>query len=154
MSSTNIVESTYFHPTAIIDNDCLVGLGTKIWHYSHLMSTAKVGQNCMIGDYCFIAGTVGDNCRIQNNVNLFEGVTLENDVFIGPGVTFTNDKYPPYGEREETLIKQGATIGANATILCGIVIGKGALIGAGSVVTRDVPDYTTVVGNPARVIGE
>lgn len=149
--------STYFHPTAIIDDGANIGLGTRIWHYSHLMGTAKVGQNCTIGDYCFIAGIVGNGCKIQNSVNLFEGVTLEDDVFIGPGVTFTNVKRPRANEKQpyaKTLVKRGATIGAGAVIICGVTIGEGALVGAGSVVTKDVPAGATVVGNPARMIDE
>lgn len=140
------------HPLAEIEGQ--VGRNTRIWRWSHVAKTGRVGNNCMVGQGCYIAGTVGDNCRIQNGAQVFEGVTLEDDVFVGPNACFTNDRktgvksaYP-----EKTLVKRGATIGANATIICGVTIGEGALVGAGAVVTRDVPPGVTVVGCPARLI--
>lgn len=144
------------HPTAIIDSGAEIGPGTKIWHFCHLMGTAKVGANCVLGHSVFVAGIVGNGCHIQNGANIFEGVTLEDDVFIGPGVQFTNVKRPIAGEKQphqKTLVKRGATIGAGAVILCGLTIGEGALVGAGSVVTKDIPNGATVVGNPVRPIG-
>lgn len=140
---------------AVIDPLARVGENSHIFHFSTVANSGRIGANCMIGQNCYIAGTVGDNCRIQNGTHLFEGVTLEDDVFIGPNVTFTNVKRPQPGIKQEftpTLVKRGATIGAGAVIVCGVTIGAGALVGAGAVVTRDVPALATVVGNPARVI--
>lgn len=145
------------HPTAVIDNGAEIGAGTKIWHFSHVMGIARIGANCVLGQNVFVAGVVGDGCHIQNGANIFEGVTLEDEVFVGPGVQFTNVKRPAAGTKQpyqKTLVKRGATIGAGAVIICGVTIGEGALVGAGSVVTKDVPAGATVVGNPARVIDE
>ena len=148
------------HETAVVDPGAQVGEGTRIWHYSHVMPAARIGKNCILGQNTFVGNKVviGDQVKIQNNVSIYEGVIIENDVFIGPSVVFTNVIHPrSFIEQKDafltTTICQGATIGANATILCGITIGKFAFIGAGSVVTKDVPAYGLVVGNPARITG-
>jgi len=153
--------SNYFaHETAVIDQPCEIGEGTKIWHFTHIMSGAKIGKNCVIGQNCFIGAraVIGDRVKIQNNVSVYDLVTLEDFVFVGPSAVFTNDinpraKYPKGGKWIPTLVREGATIGANATILCGITIGRWAMIGAGAVVTKDVPDYAIVTGVPAKVTG-
>lgn len=142
------------HPTAIIDKGAKIGKGTKVWHYTHIMGGADIGENCTIGQGVFIADTkVGNNCKIQNNVSIFEGVTLEDYVFVGPSAVFTNVKYPTARKKQgytKTLVKEGATIGAGSVIICGVTIGKNSMIGAGAVVTDDVPDNMTVVGIPAK----
>lgn len=151
----------YFaHETAIIDQPCEIGEGTKIWHFSHIMPHARIGRNCNIGQNVFIASrvVVGDNVKIQNNVSLYEGVILEDDVFCGPSMVFTNVMNPRShvsrkSEYRQTLVRRGATLGANCTIVCGVTIGRYAFIGAGAVVTRDVPDYALVTGVPARLAG-
>ena len=147
------------HPTAVVESDS-IGEGTKIWHFSHIMSEAKIGKGCTIGQNVMIAPSVfiGNNVKIQNNVSVYEGVVIEDDVFLGPSMVFTNVTNPRsfISRRDEfrrTLVKKGATIGANATIICGNIIGKYAFVGAGAVVTKDVPDYALVVGNPARITG-
>ena len=154
--------SKYFvHPTSIVDNDVEIGEGTKIWHFSHIQSGARIGKNCSFGQNVNVANNVivGDSCKIQNNVSLYEGVELEDGVFCGPSCVFTNDltpraEYPKGRENyKRTLIKRGASIGANATIVCGNTVGKYAMIAAGAVVTKDVPDYALVAGVPARVVG-
>ena len=149
----------YVHPSAIIDEGCIVGEGSKIWHFTHLMQCV-VGSNCNIGQNVFIASdvTLGNNVKVQNNVSLYSGVTCADDVFIGPSVVFTNILTPRShvvrkDQYQTTLLGKGSSIGANATILCGITIGKYALIGAGAVVTKSVLPYALVVGNPARQIG-
>lgn len=148
------------HPTAIIDTGCEIGEGTKIWHFSHLMTGCKVGKNCNIGQNVVVSPEVvlGDNVKVQNNVSIYTGVICENDVFLGPSMVFTNVSNPRSAvnrrdQYEKTLVKQGATVGANATIVCGTVLGRFCFIGAGTVVTRDVADYALVVGNPGRQIG-
>jgi len=148
------------HKSSFIDLGAQIGEGTNIWHFCHVMGKAIIGENCNIGQNVFIANNViiGNNCKIQNNVSLYEGLTIEDDVFIGPSVVFTNIKNPRAfinrkGEYMKTHVRVGVTIGANATIVCGITIGEYALIGAGSVVTKDIPPYSLVVGNPGRVIG-
>jgi UDP-2-acetamido-3-amino-2,3-dideoxy-glucuronate N-acetyltransferase len=148
------------HPTAVIDEGCQIGEETSIWHFSHIMRGAVIGKKCNIGQNVFVANEVliGDNVKIQNNVSLYKGVVCEDDVFLGPSMVFTNVLNPRSfvsrkNEYRPTLVKKGATIGANATILCGITIGAYALIGAGAVVVRDIADYALVVGNPARQIG-
>lgn len=150
-----MASSIYISRYAIAEPGCVVGDGTKIWHFCHIREGAKIGANCTIGQGCYIASTavIGNNCRIQNHVSVYDGVVLDEDVFIGPSVVFTNVKRPRAYKRgvfERTLVKKGATIGANATIICGVTIGEGAFIGAGSVVTKDVPAYSTVWGVPAR----
>jgi UDP-2-acetamido-3-amino-2,3-dideoxy-glucuronate N-acetyltransferase len=149
------------HPTAVIDDGATIGNGTKIWHFSHIMSESKIGKNCTIGQNVFVASQVvlGNNVKVQNNVSVYNGVTCEDDVFLGPSCVFTNVMNPRsfISRKEEfrpTLVKKGATIGANATIICGVTIGEYALIGAGAVVTKDVPDYALIVGNPGKQIGQ
>ncbi len=151
----------YFtHDTAVIDNGVTIGRGAKIWHFSHVLSGSKIGDNCNIGQNVVIGPdvTIGSGCKIQNNVSVYKGVTLEDGVFCGPSMVFTN-VYNPRAEiskmdqTRSTLVKQGATIGANATIVCGITIGRYAFIGAGAVVNKEVPDHALVVGNPASQIG-
>ena len=146
----------YAHPTAVIDDGASIGDGCRIWHFCHLMGGSKTGNNCVLGQNVFVASgvVVGDNCKIQNNVSLYDGVVCEDNVFIGPSAVFTNVINPrAHIERKEefrpTLVREGASVGANATVLCGITIGKYAFIGAGSVITKDVPDYALYFGNPA-----
>ena len=148
------------HESCYIDDGCLVGDDTKIWHFTHVMSGARIGRHCNIGQNVVVSPDVviGDNCKIQNNVSLYTGVILEDDVFCGPSMVFTNvinprSHVPRKNEYRQTLVKKGASIGANATIVCGNTIGRYAFIGAGAVVTRDVPDYALVVGNPGRITG-
>jgi UDP-2-acetamido-3-amino-2,3-dideoxy-glucuronate N-acetyltransferase len=151
----------YFaHDTAVLDEGCVIGEGTKIWHFSHIMAGAVIGRNCVLGQNVMVASgaTTGDNVKVQNNVSLYEGVICEDDVFIGPSVVFTNVINPRSAvsrknEFKTTLIKKGATLGANATILCGIEIGAYAFVGAGAVVTKNVISYSLVTGNPAVQTG-
>jgi UDP-2-acetamido-3-amino-2,3-dideoxy-glucuronate N-acetyltransferase len=150
----------YVHPTSIIDDNCQIGEGTKIWHFSHIMPGAVIGNNCNLGQNVVVSPKVilGNNVRVQNNVSIYEGVICEDDVFLGPSVVLTNVINPrsAISRKEEfktTLIKKGATIGANATIVCGHTIGEYAFIGAGAVVTKDVPAYALIVGNPGRQTG-
>jgi UDP-2-acetamido-3-amino-2,3-dideoxy-glucuronate N-acetyltransferase len=148
------------HESCYIDDGCVIGDDTKIWHFSHVMSGARVGERCNIGQNVVISPdvVVGNNVKIQNNVSIYTGVILEDDVFCGPSMVFTNVVNPRSHvsrkhEYRQTLVKRGATIGANATIVCGHTVGRYAFIGAGAVVAKDVPDYALVVGNPARVTG-
>lgn len=148
------------HPTAVIDEGCEIGEGTKIWHFSHIMSNCKIGKNCNLGQNVVVSPEVilGTNVKVQNNVSIYSGVMCEDDVFLGPSMVFTNVTNPRSavnrrGQYAKTLVKQGASIGANATIVCGNNIGKYAFIGAGAVVTKEVPDYALVIGNPARQTG-
>jgi UDP-2-acetamido-3-amino-2,3-dideoxy-glucuronate N-acetyltransferase len=150
----------HIHPTAIVDEGANIGDGTKIWHWSHISSQAKIGKNCTFGQNVFIADNViiGDNVKVQNNVSIYEGVILEDDVFCGPSMVFTNVVNPRSSvnrknEFKQTLVKQGATLGANSTIVCGNTIGKHAFVGAGAVVTKNILDYALVVGIPARQLG-
>jgi len=151
----------YFnHETAVIDDNCEIGEGTKIWHFSHIMSNCKIGKNCNIGQNVVISPEVilGDNVKVQNNVSIYTGVICEDDVFLGPSMVFTNVVNPRSavnrkGQYTKTIVKKGASIGANATIVCGHDIGEFAFIGAGAVVTKEVPAYALVVGNPAKHIG-
>jgi len=154
--------SFYKHESAYIDDNVEISEGTKIWHFSHIQSGSKIGKNCVLGQNVNVANNVkiGNYCKIQNNVSIYEGVELEDYVFCGPSMVFTNIidpkcKYPQVGAKFyiKTLVKEGASIGANATILCGHTLGKHCMIGAGSVVTKDVPDYALVVGNPSNIIG-
>jgi UDP-2-acetamido-3-amino-2,3-dideoxy-glucuronate N-acetyltransferase len=148
------------HESAFIDDDVEIGDGTTIWHVSHILRNSRIGKNCRIGQNVVIGPnvSVGNGVKIQNNVSVYEGVTLEDDVFCGPSAVFTNVYNPRseirrMDELRATLVRRGATLGANCTIICGITIGQYAFVGAGAVVTRDVPDFALVVGNPARVIG-
>ncbi|MFK5890234.1 MAG: acyltransferase [Flavobacteriaceae bacterium] len=151
----------YFaHETAVIDTNCQIGKGTKIWHFSHIMSQCEIGEKCNIGQNVVVSPLVklGRNVKVQNNVSIYTGVICEEDVFLGPSMVFTNVINPRSAvlrrdEYQETIVKKGASIGANATIICGNNIGEFALIGAGSVITKEVAPYALVVGNPAKQIG-
>jgi UDP-2-acetamido-3-amino-2,3-dideoxy-glucuronate N-acetyltransferase len=154
-------DKDYFaHPTAIIDPGAQIGVGTKIWHFSHVLGGSVIGARCVLGQNV-VAGPdvrIGNGCKIQNNVSIYKGVTLEEDVFCGPSMVFTNVINPrAFIERKDefrpTLIKRSASIGANATIVCGNTVGEYAMVGAGAVVTRDVPDYALIIGAPARFLG-
>lgn len=156
-----MANNTFFaHPSAIIDEGCVIGNGTKIWHFSHIMPNCEIGENCNIGQNVVISPEVilGNNVKIQNNVSLYTGVTCEDDVFLGPSCVFTNVTNPRSavnrrGQYEKTRVGKGASIGANATIVCGHDIGSFAFIGAGAVITKTVPPYALLVGNPAKQIG-
>lgn len=156
-----MADKGYFvHESSYIDKPCEIGKGTKIWHFSHVMKNSKIGENCNIGQNVVISPNViiGDNVKIQNNVSVYSGVICEDDVFLGPSCVFTNVINPrAFIERKDeykkTIVRKGASIGANATIVCGHNIGQYAFVGAGAVVTKDVPDYALVVGTPARVVG-
>ena len=148
------------HPSAVIDDGCEIGDGTSIWHFSHIMPGARIGRNCNIGQNVVISPDVvlGDNVKVQNNESIYTGVICEDDVFLGPSMVFTNVINPRSAVSRKdqylkTIVRQGASIGANATIVCGNNIGKYAFIGAGAVVTKEVPDYALVMGNPARQTG-
>jgi len=155
------MEKEYFaHETAVVDSGCTIGKGAKIWHFSHIMKDCVIGENCNIGQNVVISPEVvlGKNVKVQNNVSIYTGVVCEDDVFLGPSMVFTNISNPRSavvrrGQYEKTLVKRGASIGANATIVCGHDIGEFAFIGAGAVVTKEVPPYALVVGNPARQLG-
>ena len=158
---------TFIHPSAEVEADVIIGEDTKVWHLCHIRRGAHIGSECVIGRGVFVdAGVrIGSRVKIQNYVSVFHGVTIEDGVFVGPHVCFTNDMFPRAVNADmslkaaddwvlsETLVKAGAALGANSTIVCGITIGRWAMVGSGSVVTKDVPDYALVVGNPARVIG-
>ncbi len=152
----------FVHESAYVDEGAKIGKGTKIWHFCHVMSGAEIGERCTLGQNVFVASNVkiGNNVKIQNNVSIYEGVILEDDVFCGPSMVFTNVKTPrsayPRNTSDDyvlTLVKRGASIGANATIVCGITIGEWAFVAAGAVVSRDVPPYALVAGVPARITG-
>lgn len=150
----------FVHPTAVVDDPAEIGEGTQIWHFSHVMSGVKIGENCILGQNVFIGKgvVIGNNVKVQNNVSVYDGVILEDDVFCGPSMVFTNVFNPRSfisrkKEFRRTLVRKGATIGANTTIVCGYAIGQYAFVGAGSVVTKDFPDYALVYGNPGKVQG-
>jgi UDP-2-acetamido-3-amino-2,3-dideoxy-glucuronate N-acetyltransferase len=160
MNDTTLVPaSVYVHPTAEVEEGARVGAGTRIWHLAHIRSTARVGTNCVIGRNVYVDAdvVVGDLVKIQNNVSVYQGVTLEDEVFVGPSAVFTNDLRPRAQNLDwqivPTMIRRGASIGANATIVCGIEVGSYAMIAAGSVVTKDVAPHRLVAGNPARPLG-
>jgi UDP-2-acetamido-3-amino-2,3-dideoxy-glucuronate N-acetyltransferase len=156
-------KAKYFvHPSSYVDEPCEIGDGTKIWHFCHVMQGARIGANCVLGQNVFVAGgvAIGNNVKIQNNVSVYSGVTLEDYVFCGPSMVFTNVKTPrsafPRNTADDylpTQVKYGASIGANATIVCGVTVGRWALVAAGSVVTRDVPDHALMIGVPAKQLG-
>jgi UDP-2-acetamido-3-amino-2,3-dideoxy-glucuronate N-acetyltransferase len=153
--------SSYFaHPSAVIDDHCEIGEGTKIWHFCHIMSGSRIGNGCNLGQNVVVSPgvTLGSNVKVQNNVSIYTGVICEDDVFLGPSMVFTNvinprSAVPRKDEYRKTIVRKGATIGANATIVCGNEIGEYAMIGAGSVITKEVPAYALVYGNPARQRG-
>ena len=158
------MNNDYFvHESSCIDEDVQIGKGSKIWHFSHIQTGARIGEGCIFGQNVNVGNNVvvGNYCKIQNNVSIYEGVELQDYVFCGPSMVFTNIRLPrsefPQKKSkyyEKTLVKKSASIGANATIICGVTIGQYALIGSGTVVTKDVPDYALVIGNPGRVIGK
>ncbi len=150
----------HVHPSAVIDAGAQIGEGTRVWHFTHIMEGARIGKNCVLGQNTFVANGVvlGDNVRVQNNVSIYEGVVCDNDVFIGPSVVFTNVINPRSfvnrkDEFQKTIVHKGVSIGANATILCGIHIGAHAFIGAGTVITKNVDNFALMVGNPGKHIG-
>lgn len=149
--------SYFVHPTAIVDEPCEIGSGTKIWHFVHVCKGARIGRNCIFGQNAMIADGViiGDNVKVQNNVSIYTGTVIENDVFLGPSCVLTNVSNPRsqvnrHSLYEETVLRRGATVGANATIVCGVTLGRYCFIGAGSVVTKSTPDYALILGNPGR----
>lgn len=150
----------FIHQSSYIDDNVSIGINTKIWHFSHILSNTKIGANCSFGQNCVVGPNVviGNNVKVQNNISIYEGVEVEDDVFIGPSVVFTNVINPRSfivrkQEYKKTRLKRGVSIGANATIICGNTLGQYAFIGAGTVVTKDVPDFGLVVGNPGRQVG-
>ena len=153
--------NVYVHPTAIVDSGAKIGEGTKIWHFSHICGKAIIGKNCVFGQNTMVADgdKIGNNVKVQNNVSIYSGVIIEDDVFLGPSCVLTNISNPRSQINrkklyEKTFIQKGATIGANATIICGVTIGEYSMIGSGAVVTKNVPPFSLVIGNPARVIGK
>jgi len=157
----NNEEKKYFaHESSYVDEPCEIGAGTKIWHFSHVMKDCVIGQDCNLGQNVVVSPgcTIGNNVKIQNNVSIYTGVIIEDDVFCGPSMVFTNVINPRShverkSEYKQTLLKKGATIGANSTIVCGITLGRYVFVGAGAVVTKDMPDYAMIYGNPARIKG-
>jgi UDP-2-acetamido-3-amino-2,3-dideoxy-glucuronate N-acetyltransferase len=154
------MEQFFAHESAIIDEGCKIGAGTKIWHFSHIMKDCEIGEHCNIGQNVVVSPGVilGKNVKVQNNVSIYTGVICEDDVFLGPSMVFTNIKNPRSAiirkdQYSRTLVKKGASIGANATIVCGITLGEFAFIGAGAVVVKDVPPYALILGNPGRRVG-
>ena len=160
MTESNANTTVFIHSSAIVDDGAVIGEGCKIWHFTHVMSTAKLGDNCNVGQNVFIGSkvTIGSGVKIQNNVSIYSGVEIEDDCFLGPSMVFTNVINPrSHVERKEeykrTKVRKGCSIGANATIICGVTLGEYSFVGAGTVVTKDVPEYGVVVGNPAKQIG-
>ena len=155
----SFVSKVHVDPTAIVDYGVKLGSGTKVWHFVHIMKDAKIGKDCIVADYVYVGRGVkiGNKVKLENRATVYEGVTIEDNVFVGPHVTFTNDPYPRSLNSDwkilPTLVKEGSSIGAGAVIVCGVTIGENALIGAGSVVTDDIPPHALVYGNPARVRG-
>ena len=155
------MEKPYFaHETAVIDDGCIIGKGTRVWHFTHIMQGCEIGENCNFGQNVVVSPGVklGDNVKVQNNVSIYTGVICEEDVFLGPSMVFTNVTNPRSAvvrreQYEKTLVRKGASIGANATIICGHEIGQFAFIGAGAVVTKDVPPYALIIGNPGKQVG-
>ncbi len=153
------MKDVFIHPTAEVDETAIIGPGTKIWNLAQIRNDARIGEKCVISKNVYIDEhvSIGNGVKIQNNVNVYHGVTIEDDVFLGPSMTFTNDMYPRAFSTDwkitETIVRRGASIGANATIRCGVIIGEYATVGSGSVVTKDVPAQALMVGNPARQIG-
>jgi len=150
----------FVHESSYIDANVTIGKGTKVWHFCHVLSNTSIGQNCSFGQNCVVGPKVkvGNGVKVQNNISIYEGVEIEDDVFLGPSMVFTNVINPRSfvvrrDEFKKTLIKQGASIGANATVVCGITIGKYAFVGAGSVITKDIPDFAMVYGNPGKIRG-
>lgn len=151
----------FIHETAVIDKGCQIGENTFVWHFCHVMPDAEIGEGCVLGQNVYVdrGVKIGNGCKIQNNVSVYKGVTLEDEVFVGPSAVFTNDSTPRAAFPKDpdtypkTIVKRGATLGANATVVCGVIIGEGAMVGAGAVVTRDVPAFHLVVGVPAKVVG-
>lgn len=154
------MDGVKIHESAIVDDGAQIGKGSRVWHFVHICSGARIGQNCSFGQNVFVGNdvSIGDNCKIQNNVSIYDAVTLEDDVFCGPSMVFTNVYNPRSAvirkdEYRKTLVKRGATLGANSTLVCGITIGRYAFVGAGALVNKDVPDFALVVGVPGRHIG-
>ena len=163
MSKIQKMKEFYLHESSYVDKKAIIGKGTKIWHFSHVQSNAMIGENCVLGQNVNISNNVkiGNNVKIQNNVSVYEGVELEDYVFCGPSMVFTNIKIPrsEFPQRgtefySKTIVRKSASIGANATIICGVTIGEYSMIGSGAVVTKDIPPFSLVVGNPAKVIGK
>tara|TARA_R110002167_G_scaffold147240_3_gene339292 strand:+ start:799 stop:1293 length:495 start_codon:yes stop_codon:yes gene_type:complete len=155
-----MTNDTYIDPTANVSPDAKIGKGTKVWINTQIRENTLIGANCILSKDVYIDSgvSIGNGCKIQNSVSVYQGVTIENDVFVGPNVSFTNDKVPRAFNSDwkitKTLVKNGASLGANATIVCGITLGEYCMVAAGSVVTKDVPPFTLVVGNPARVVAK
>lgn len=154
------MDNVFIHESSYVDDGCEIGAGTKVWHFSHVMSGSRLGERCNIGQNVVISPQVviGNNVKIQNNVSIYTGVILEDDVFCGPSMVFTNVVNPRShvsrkDEYRQTLVKRGASLGANCTVVCGHTIGAFAFVGAGAVITKDIPDYALVVGNPGRLVG-